>query len=686
MTEKDYAPLSTACVKSLNDKFYEKRKAAALEIDKMVKDFAAHNNTAQIKRLFKVLGQDFATSHNPHGRKGGLIGLGAMAVGLGSANTAKYMEEFIPPILVCFNDSDLRVRYCACESLYNVVKVARGAILPYFTDIFGALSKSMCDSDQSVKNATELLDRLMKDIVTESDDFDLLAFISVLRERMYTKNPFGRQFIISWILVLISVPDIDMVIYLTDILDGLFKILEDPIPEIKRSAETVFMEFLHSIKLDPSRVDFAGMINILILHAQSSDELLQLTAITWMDEFIRLSGQNLLPYTSGIFIAILTCLSYDGDTRKIIKETATHVNDSLYKLIISNSKEPSITDSLDLSSIIEVLTKHLMLQQIPVQTKVTVLKWICHLLMNLPDKMYLHNEELFPVLMKVLSDNSEEVVQQTLVVMSELINLKSTNIEENKYFTKFMVNLLRLFATDRHLLEDRGAFIIRELCVLLNPEHIFKVLAEILREEQNLRFAAIMAQSLHTILLTSSELFELRNKLKDLKTEESVQVFIQLYKSWCHNPVATMSLCLLTQNYGHACDLVKYFGNIEVTVEFLTEVDKLIQLIESPIFTYLRLELLEKNESLVCALYGLLMILPQSEAFFMLHRRLSAVPVNSNRETKTPQTKSESIRDTIDFQELFQYFIDTQEKHKEQKHKQRQTLLANTKEVANLVL
>jgi vacuole morphology and inheritance protein 14 len=132
----------------------------------MVKEFAAHNNTAQIKRLLKVLGQDFATSHNPHGRQGGLISLSAMAVGLGSANTAKYTEELIHPILACFNDADLRVRYYACESLYNVIKVARSAILPHFTDIFGALSKSICDSEQNVKNATELLDRLMKVFLT----------------------------------------------------------------------------------------------------------------------------------------------------------------------------------------------------------------------------------------------------------------------------------------------------------------------------------------------------------------------------------------------------------------------------------------------------------------------------------------------------------------------------------------
>lgn len=127
----------------------------------MVKEFAAHNNTVQIKRLLKVLGQDFATSQNPHTRKGGLIGLAAIAVGLGK-DTGQYIEDLIHPILACFCDADLRVRYYACESLYNVVKVARGAVLPQFTDIFAALSKLACDSEQNIKNATELLDRLMK--------------------------------------------------------------------------------------------------------------------------------------------------------------------------------------------------------------------------------------------------------------------------------------------------------------------------------------------------------------------------------------------------------------------------------------------------------------------------------------------------------------------------------------------
>lgn len=34
ISERDYAPLSAACVRSLNDKVYEKRKPAATEIEK----------------------------------------------------------------------------------------------------------------------------------------------------------------------------------------------------------------------------------------------------------------------------------------------------------------------------------------------------------------------------------------------------------------------------------------------------------------------------------------------------------------------------------------------------------------------------------------------------------------------------------------------------------------------------
>ena len=59
----------------------------------------------------------------------------------------------------------------------------------------------------------------------------------------------------------------------------------------------------------------------------------------------------------------------------------------------------------------------------------------------------------------------------------------------------------------------------RQLCLLLNAEHIYRALAKILLEAADMKFATTMVQTLNTILLTSTELFELRTKLKDLQTE-----------------------------------------------------------------------------------------------------------------------------------------------------------------------
>lgn len=684
MSEKEYAPLSSACVRALNDKIYDKRKAAALEIEKMVKDFVTRNRSQELRQLIKVLGQDFAGSQNPNTRKGGLIGLAATAIALGK-DTGQYTQELILPILACFSDSDSRVRYYACESLYNVVKVARGAVLPHFAEIFSALSKLAADPEQNVKNASELLDRLMKDIVSEDPSFNMVGFMELLRERIYSRNAFTRQFIISWVSVLYAVPDMDFIVLLPEILDGLLRMLDEPTLEIKKTCDTVLGEFLRSIKQDPSRVDFPMMINILIVHSQAQDEFLQLTAITWIKEFVQLSGRNMLPFASGILTAILPCLSYDIDSRKNIRETAKAVNFILTKLITDEKDNNESGDDLNLPSIIDVLQKHLVHSAVP--TKVAALQWVYHLHTNIPDRMLLHVDELFTVLLKVLSDSADEVVQQDIEVLAEFMSYPSSGDtstgaripnSKNPYFSKFIVSLLKLFSTDHHLLEDRGSFIIRQLCVLLDAEDIYRTLATILTREENLSFAPTMVDTLNTILLTAAELFELRNKLKELSTKESCSLFCQLYELWCNNPVATVSLCLLTQNYAHASRLIRNFGGLEVTVEFLIEIDRLVQLLESPIFTFVRLELLEipHNQHLVQALYGLLMLLPQTEAFHMLRRRLNCIPTLHLQNgyvqggiTEKPDTRP-GVKE-IDFDKLLKQFLEIQEKHQKSKQKSR---------------
>ena len=146
-----------------------------------VKEFLAANNLALIEKTITVLGRDFALSENPNMRKGGLVGLASVAIGLQGVRSSptlstcsstsffdfqeskRFVSDLIRPVLTCMSDTDSRVRFYACESLYNVMKVAKEAILPtVFSEIFCAVGVAACDLDSEVRASVELLDRLMK--------------------------------------------------------------------------------------------------------------------------------------------------------------------------------------------------------------------------------------------------------------------------------------------------------------------------------------------------------------------------------------------------------------------------------------------------------------------------------------------------------------------------------------------
>lgn len=232
------------------------------------------------------------------------------------------------------------------------------------------------------------------------------------------------------------------------------------------------------------------------------------------------------------------------------------------------------------------------------------------------------NDATFPALLKTLSDPAESVVTRDLLLLSQI----SKNSDDS-YFTSFMVALLSLFATDRRLLETRGNLIIRQLCLSLSAERIYRTLADCLEKDDDVEFASIMVQNLNNNLITAPELADLRKRLRNLETRDGQTLFVTLFRSWCHNAVATFSLCLLAQAYEQAYHLLQIFGELEMTVNMLIQIDKLVQLLESPVFTYLRLQLLEpeKNPHLYKCLYGVLMLLPQSSAFAALKNRLNSV-------------------------------------------------------------
>ncbi|KAK6608998.1 vacuole morphology and inheritance protein [Botrytis cinerea] len=755
--------------RALNDKLYDKRKVGALDLERVIRDLTAAKEFDKIKKIIQQLCNDYAYAvHQPHARNGGLIGLAAAAIALGP-DLARYLDEIVPPVLACFTDQDARVRYYACESMYNIAKVAKGEVLPYFNDIFDALCKAsetqipskwsstngrtarsglgtlLSESAATYVSILHTSDDSMSDSnkenLEDSDDlptaFSLARFIPLLKERIYVINPFTRTFLVGWITLLDSIPDLELVSFLPEFLGGLFKFLSDPNRDVHVATQGAIERFLSEIKrisrikkgIEESRksrsdtkrkrsgsMDSEGSTapdlggdddsdissdddwvpgqdvhvnhkEILVILTTNLDTPLEedslLESLRWIVEFLDICPEEVLPFAPKILAHLLPAMASGVDT---IRQAAARVNTSLMAYVVSLSDEGGATSEVPSSAPSRFLamkesnpterrdssatnrgslsgSRELDKRDIEVQTppppsskaqtptppyqahvdldyaaavssltllflndhevtRVEALNWLLMLHRKAPKKLLAFNDGIFPALLKTLSDPSEAVVTKDLQLLSQI----SRNSDDD-YFTSFMVNLLQLFSTDRKLLETRGNLIIRQLCINLSAERIYRTLADCIEKEEDVEFASIMVQNLNNNLITAPELADLRKRLRNIENKDGQAFFVALFRSWCYNAVATFSLCLLGQAYEQAYNLLQIFAELEMTVNMLIQIDKLVQLLESPVFTYLRLQLLEpeKYPHLYKCLYGLLMLLPQSSAFAALKNRLNSV-------------------------------------------------------------
>lgn len=93
------------------------------------------------------------------------------------------------------------------------------------------------------------MDRLVKEIVRSSPEFDVEQLMLLIRERIYTNNSSNRRFIISWLHTVLKMPGFSVTSFVPEVVDGLFRVLDDPSMAVHDTAITVLSELLHC--LDP---------------------------------------------------------------------------------------------------------------------------------------------------------------------------------------------------------------------------------------------------------------------------------------------------------------------------------------------------------------------------------------------------------------------------------------------------
>lgn len=159
----------------------------------------------------------------------------------------------------------------------------------------------------------------------------------------------------------------------------------------------------------------------------------------------------------------------------------------------NSSKPPKPAISLDYAAAVGALTLHFLNEH--EAARVAALAWLIMLHRRAPKKVLATNDGTFPALLKTLSDPAEAVVTRDLQLLSQI----SKNSEDG-YFTSFMVNLLQLFCTDRRLLETRGNLIIRQLCMSLSAERIYRTLADCLEKDEVIISALLGTAILNLVL------------------------------------------------------------------------------------------------------------------------------------------------------------------------------------------
>ena len=238
------------------------------------------------------------------------------------------------------------------------------------------------------------------------------------------------------------------------------------------------------------------------------------------------------------------------------------------------------------------------------------------------------NREVFAALIKAHARNPSSlsslsrIIRHMCALQPPEFIFVSLGLELNLFVLKMMAHRAKLLAS-----EDPNSK---------------KVRNEDLKVSKHLEFTTKFAQVLSNVLLTCNETERLRNLLKGsiatkgktTRDERKAQIFHILLKTFAHDPVAAISLCLWCGAFRTASSYIHKINPLDLNLRFYMELDQLVEFIERPLFRDLHLSMLECNENpalegsgamLYRVLKSLLMLLPQSTSYNILQQRLLSV-------------------------------------------------------------
>lgn len=664
----------------LGDKLYEKRKEAALDLQRIINNITVTDKSPhdlqKIEQIIAFLTTEYAQSTNPAFKKGSLLALAAVASGLSSKTEQNpdYLNKsivlsLINPILSCSLDGDARTRYFACEAMYNVIKITRKLALKYsFDALFDFIFKFYVDVDQHVRAGTNLLDNLLKEIFTESlSKVNVGPVIPLIRTRIYTLNTNARLLLLSWIELLFSLPNSNFPVYVSGLVDGLFVYLGDSSKDIRRKSELLLVKLVSLIKKDGSfQVDFQGIVEVIAAtHKQYEDvisrKILYAVFDACLQKFEKLKNNEEMNETMNnsncddflkilfsklpqILVQVLTDVSLIDTSQpdnNLIQTYSKKCNNALIKMFETwKTPDPKICTQIEKT----LLTINLQKSNQKL-TKLS-LKWLALVgNFNKNLKNYQNTSEMLRLVCELLLTHQKD---------DDMVNCT--------------VNCLCAFNTNEELAQalvghyesfpdERFYYVLRTFFELKNGENSknAEFTAQNIinsenddNEDQNFHDSAqnstvhlftsfIKATSFGPSNFSDSQKFQINcmlnrllqtsPELKQIRETENKIDLLNIHKAWMDSKCLSgaFCVCLWAGEFDKCTEiLAMYHESVNLTDDHVKELERIVDYIEGPCFVRFRIDLMENNgKKLIKCLYRLLAVLPQkSKQFLALKSRL----------------------------------------------------------------
>ncbi|CAK93839.1 unnamed protein product (macronuclear) [Paramecium tetraurelia] len=696
--------------KNLFDKSQEKREQGGAELIKVIQN--ATEKT--IIEIAKHLKDRYISQQQFQYKKGGLHGLYSIAIDISKKETIikNCLNYIIDPMVDCMRDKEERVRYTAIEYLFLTSKQLGDYVLNKLEDIYSYLVQSFLDPDESVRKAASQLDNCLKSLVTstapEKQNFKIQSFVKTISQQIVFKNQQVKLNLISWINTLNSIPHIELFDYIDGFLIELFLMLadtnnKDPFTnEAKVAARKQLEEFQRDLERYSKRSSF-NQTQEMKTHRQIIHILLGLF-LNWIMEYLKIVSNELdqpsvqfnpLELSGGQIIKGIDLMSNIFEQRRdsVLQSVIMEKLNNILKIILSllsldslqivnqaqqiNDLLLQIMDKMKASGkeFVDIMpTIQDMLKEKNNHTAEKALMWMRHLLNTQTEKLKPMIENILENLIERLKDAEAQVVENVMDVLAR--------ISHEQYFDMVIEKILDIFHKNVNLLNRMSQIIIKKLCEFWNAEVVYTQICNKLLENYvyvgddnlDLAFTQQLVQSLEYLLITEPRLQNIRMKLKNYKYEKNqktakstYEFFISIYKTFCYNEVSALSLSLLIEEYELTYNIILTIAEQETNVEILVQIARLTLLLESPVFAYLRLQLLESanHPFLIQSLQGLMMLLPQSPIQKYLKSRLKNIELFIKPDSDLSQNRE--IQNKLDTQLLLQLFKNSKQEQQDLK-------------------